>query len=64
MARGPIDDVLDYVRSQKADTVYARVVGPQDKTEFGYGWISGYAAALENLEKAVESALEKEKRRV
>lgn len=43
--------------------VYARVIKPVGKTEFEYGWISGYAAALDNLEKALEGALEKEKNR-
>jgi hypothetical protein len=63
VARGPIDDVLDWVNQQKKDVVYAGVLEPKDKTAFGFGELSGKAAILEQLGTVVEAALNKEKRR-
>ena len=64
MARGVIDDVLDGIMADQANVVYGRVLTPTEKTEFGYGYLSGYAAALAKVEMLIQAALEKEKRRV
>lgn len=63
MARVPLDDVLDWVNAQKKDVVYKGILEPKDKSSFGFGYLSGQAAILEQLGTVVEAALDKEKRR-
>lgn len=63
MARVPLDDVLDWVNTQKTNVVYKGTVEPKEKTEFQFGYLSGYGACLEQLVTIVNGALEKEKRR-
>jgi len=63
VARAVIDIVIDAVRKDKADFAHGRLVNPQDKTDFGYGYLSGYYTAMDKIENMVKAILEGEKNR-
>ena len=62
MAKTLTDIIIEKVREDQAKKARIALASPQDKdkTEFGYGFASGYFSAMEEVGIIIKNALEAE----